>query len=76
MGVGREPTAGRKPNPLDGRTLRRAEARAHGGNTCGAEHPNRKDGLGNPLRCSRPKGHAARKHKAKTKAGEVWWQSA
>lgn len=40
---------------------------------CGAEHPSRKDGLGNPLRCNRPKGHRARQHKARTKAGEVWW---
>jgi hypothetical protein len=39
---------------------------------CGAEHPTRKDGLGYALTCRRPKGHK-NKHKARTKAGEVWW---
>jgi hypothetical protein len=48
-------------------------AKLGSGELCGAEHPSRKDGLGNKLKCSRPKGHRARKHKAKTKAGEVWW---
>lgn len=73
MGPGKQPTAGRKRNPLDGREQRRADGRAHGGGLCGAEHPNRRDGLGNPLNCNRPRGHAAKQHKAKTKAGEVWW---
>ena len=57
------------PSP---RAVRRSGIGKHD-NACGAEHPQRKDGLGNALKCNRTKGHKAKQHKARTKSGEVWW---
>lgn len=56
------------------RTLRRAEARAYGSATCGAEHPTRRlpDGSKAKITCDRPPEHKVQ-HRAKTRAGYVWW---
>lgn len=68
---GHQEFAATVPSPRQVRRM--GWGKAGSGGACRAEHPSRKDGLGNPLKCSRPKDHRARQHKAKTKAGEVWW---